>query len=89
MAEERKTARNVRVDQIGFVNELVKHYADDLKSSVKVRMLENGVEVAEGDFFSGLLVGRSATVIDPAKFLKLLEKEEITRCSSCQRSASA
>ena len=78
--EERASARDVRVDQIGFVGELQKHFADDLKTAVKAKMSGDGLQHVEGDYFDGLLVdGYDVQTIDPAKFLKLYEDGKIKR----------
>jgi hypothetical protein len=75
----RASRRDVRVDHLGFVNELTKHFADPLKQQIKLRMNERKLDLAEGDFFEGLLVRGESSSIDPAKYLKLFEKGRITR----------
>lgn len=42
--------RDARLDQIGFVGELQKHHADDLKSAVKARMSGDSIDRATGDY---------------------------------------
>jgi hypothetical protein len=72
--------RDIRVDQIGFVAELQKLYADHLKTLVKDRMGRESIARVEGDFYEGLLIsGGSVSVADPAKFLRLYESKRITR----------
>jgi hypothetical protein len=78
-AQSAALPRDVRVDQIWFVNELQKHHVDDLKSAVKVRMTGDGLERVEGDFFEGLLVTPTESTVDPAKLLNLYARDKITR----------
>lgn len=84
-------ARDARVDQIGFANELAKQHIDGLKDAVKTRMLDGEVQLVEGDFFQGLLVaGGTVGTICPRKFHRLLKQGKITEdqfhaCISVQR----
>lgn len=71
--------RDIRVDAIGFVNELVAHFANELKTKVKSGMMEKGAERAEGDAFDALLVAGEISTVDPAKFLRKYEKGEISK----------
>lgn len=78
--ENEKVPRDQRIDQIGFAAELQKHYADDLKTAVKMRMAENATPRAEGDFFEALLIAdQTRKSIDAAKIFKLLEQQKITK----------
>lgn len=76
---ERTSRRDARVDHVGFCNELVKHFAEPTKVAVKNRLLERELDLAEGDFFEGLLIRTCSSVIDPGKLLRLFEKRQITR----------
>lgn len=71
--------RDVRVDQIGFVNELVSQHANNLKTALKVRMDNDSIERVRGDVFEGLLVSTFVSTVPPAKLLALYEKDKITR----------
>ncbi len=71
-------SRDARVDTLGFCN-LVQHFADDLKSDIKVRMTSDGIDRVAGDFFEALLTQPVESTVDPAKLLKLFEGEKITR----------
>ena len=73
-----KVVRDVRIDQMGFVAELVKHHADVLKTKVKVRMLEDETHRVTGDFFEGLLVKGKTRTLDPKKLFKLVKSKQIT-----------
>jgi hypothetical protein len=75
--------RDVRVDRIGFVNELVKNYADALKTGVKVAMLDKSAERAAGDYFDALLVQGSTRTIDPKDLYKLLKSGAINEKQFC------
>ena len=71
--------RDVRVDHIGFCNELATKLANDLKSAVKVRMDNDELTRVTGDYFEGQLVRSTVSVVDPAKLLALWSKDKITR----------
>src|SRR3954469_18003522 len=73
-----KIIREVRVDQIGFVGELVKQHADVLKTKVKVRMLDDELERVTGDAFEGLLVKGKTRTLCPKKLFALVKKKQIT-----------
>lgn len=73
------TPRDVRVDQIGFANELKKHFIDDLKTSVKTRMMTTGTDRCQGDFFEALLADGMRSTIDPVRFFKLFQQKKITK----------
>src|SRR4051812_33321254 len=60
-------ARDVRLDQIGFVGELGKLHADKLKDGVKARLLSDAIDRAAGDYFEGLLVASRPQSIDAGK----------------------
>jgi hypothetical protein len=91
---DNRTGRDVRVDQVGFVAELVKHHADHRKSEVKCSMLEKGLDRVAGDFFAGHLVTSSSAEIDVAKFFKLFEQEKLSKkdllaCISVSRASAS
>lgn len=77
--KERKTCRDTRVDHIGFVKELGKHFADPINDAIKARLGSEKIDLAEGDLFQGLYLPghRSALVAD--KFLRLYDAGKITR----------
>lgn len=71
--------RDVRVDQIGFVNELQTKYVDPIKKAVKARMLERASQLAAGDFFEGKLVtGGVVGTLDPRKVFRLVKNGKLT-----------
>jgi hypothetical protein len=70
--------RDVRVDYIGLINELVRQFGDDQKSLVKGRMIDQELDVVEGNLFSGKLVKGTVGTIDPAKFYRKVKRGEIT-----------
>jgi hypothetical protein len=76
-----------RIDRIGFANELQRQFIDDIKSDVKISLLEADIAVAEGKFFQALLVESAASITDVAKLFKLAEKREIplTKLQACLR----
>lgn len=77
---ERAVGNDRRVDQIGYVAELVKQFADPAKAALKLRMAQREIDLAEGSKFQALLVaGVSIGVVDPARLLKLYETKQITR----------
>lgn len=76
--ETAELRRDVRVDQIGFCNELEKRYAKTLIASVKLKMAADVVEKVQGDYFEGLLVRAMERTVDPANLLKLLTQKKIT-----------
>jgi hypothetical protein len=73
-----KIVRDVRIDQMGFVAELVKQHADVLKTKVKVRMLDDEIDRVTGDYFEGLLVRGKTRTLDPKKLFKLVKSKQIT-----------
>jgi len=76
---ERKIVRDIRIERIGLVEELKKHFTDDLRTGVKLSLVEKGANVAESEHFEGLLVQSERSTIDPAKWLKLYTDGLITR----------
>lgn len=79
MSEVTSLPRDVRVDHIGFCNELASKLANDLKSAVKVRMAGEEIDRVRGDYFEGQLVQSTVSTVDPAKLLAMYAKEKITR----------
>ncbi len=76
-----KRRRDVRVDRIGFVQELAKHWIEAKPDGVKARVkmgLEVG-EAVEGDFFFARLDAASETEISVSAVLKLYEQKAISR----------
>lgn len=76
--------RDQRIDHIGFVNELTKHFADPAKDRVKHAMALKGADRAEGDFFDALLVGGETRTIDARKFMQLLDRGRLTHSQFSQ-----
>jgi hypothetical protein len=80
-AKARKPRRDVRVDYIGLVGELEKHWIDDKKSGVKMKV-KAGLEVGDvvlGDLFEGHLHGTTVSEISISGVLKLYENRSISR----------
>ncbi len=76
-----KRRRDVRVDRIGFVQELVKQWIEPKPGGVKARVkadMEVG-EAVEGDFFFARLDASSETEISVSAVLKLYEQQAISR----------
>ena len=76
---EPRIGRDVRVDAIGFVGELDRQVAKDLRTQVKLRMDVDGLERVTGDYFAGLLVSASSSEVDAEKWLAAWEAGRITR----------
>lgn len=73
--------RDDRIDELGVVNELWDHFDDEVKPLVKTHLKEMGAKRGRGEFFEGLLAGgeHPGRAINPAKFLKLFQKGDISR----------
>ena len=71
--------RDVRIDQLGFVAELDKSFADPLRDKVKEDLIAKSIERAAGDSFEGLIVKSDSYTVDAAKFLDLYEAGFISR----------
>lgn len=78
-ASPAKMPRDVRLDHIGFVDELQKQFANPLKTKVKADFAGKSIERASGDCFDGLVVTGTRLTVDPEKFLRLFERKAITR----------
>jgi hypothetical protein len=88
--QDKKIAREIRVDRIGFANELVKQFADGLKDDVKARMKSEELDVVEGDFFEGKYVQGTVGTVDPVRVFKLiksgrLKESEFLQCIRVER----
>jgi hypothetical protein len=73
------SAMNARIDQLGFVNELVKRFSDPLKDQIKWEMTQAAADRAAGLRFEALLVRGTSSLVDPAKFLQLYERGKLSR----------
>jgi hypothetical protein len=69
--------RDVRVDRIGFANELAKQYVDPLKDKVKAAH-PAGTRL-EADYFEATIAASTSTEIPASKWLRLHEAGEIDR----------
>lgn len=78
---ERKVGRDVRVDTIGFAEELAKHFAKPNREKLKDDVKAKGLDAVEGDFFVGELRNANGRIktISPAKFFKLVKSGRITQ----------
>lgn len=72
-----KTGRDIRVDAIGFAEELVKHVAKPGREKVKADALGKQLRAVEGDFFRGEIRGLDGTIktISARKFLAQVKTE--------------
>lgn len=71
-------SRDVRVDSIGFVDELKKQLADKIRDKVKSRMTEGEIQRVAGEYFEGLLVTASTSTIDAEKLFKLYKGGKVS-----------
>jgi hypothetical protein len=78
-ATESPVSQDQRIDQVGFVDELVKKYRDPLQKSIKARQIERDAKRATGLYFESLLVGYTPSTTSPEKLFRLLQREKITR----------
>jgi hypothetical protein len=78
--------RDVRVDRIGFVQELVKHWIEadihgdkskGIKGLVKANLTAG--ETVEADFFEASLIEATDTTLSAALLLRLYDQKAITR----------
>jgi hypothetical protein len=76
--ESQAIARDVRVDRIGFANELSKQFADKLKADVKTRMAEEKLELVEGEYFEGKFVQGTVGTVDPRKVYRLIKSGKLS-----------
>lgn len=74
---EKPTARDVRVDRIGFAAELDKHYVEPLRDAVKAAH-PNGVLLA-GDFFTAEITEPATNTFPADAWFKLFNDNAITR----------
>lgn len=70
-------ARDIRVDRLGFCDELQKQFRAPLADAVKASMKAG--DRADGDAFTALLAGSVRTEIDAEKFVRLWEAGKVTR----------
>lgn len=75
--------RDIRVDRLGFVQELAKVYIDgtDAKPGIKpqVKATMQPGEVVEGDFFEATLTGTTGSAVDVPALIRMYDKNLITR----------
>jgi hypothetical protein len=76
-APVKKPRRDVRVDRLGFVQELVTHFYEPLKEKTKADARKD--EQIVGDYFEASLVGTDSRYISPSRLLKLMDDGTITR----------
>ena len=74
-----KLPRDKRADLLGYVNELVRRFADTIKTELKVRMTNEELDRVAGDVFEAVLTRPFESTVDPAKLLKLYDEEKISR----------
>lgn len=72
--------RDIRVDTVGFINELVKHLKEPNVDAIKTALKAKRSTEAAGDVFAAKLVGGGGvTLIDPMKWFALWKAKTITR----------
>jgi hypothetical protein len=69
--------RDVRIDRIGFVNELVKYFADPLKEKVKAD--HPGKALLTADYFDAIITTPNETHIPLEKWFALFDAGTIDR----------
>lgn len=73
---ERPAQRDIRIDRIIFVKELIDKYQKPLIDQVKEGRFDG--DRVEGDYAEGLIVETESTVIDIPGFIKLWKKKVIS-----------
>jgi hypothetical protein len=91
-ADVSKVGRDVRVDVIGFAEELAKQFARPERDKLKKAVAAKGLAAVEGDFFRGELRGAGGSIktISPRRFFDLIKSGRITQkqfldCISVER----
>lgn len=70
--------RDVRVDRIGYCQDLLKLWSDPMRKALKDRLKADEIAAVEGDYYEGKLAAPpNVRKIDPAKFYKLLKAKKI------------
>ena len=75
--KEISRARDVRVDRVGYAQELVRLWADPIRASVKTKMKEQELDVVEGDRYEGKIAAATTSSIDAAKFFRQFKAGKI------------
>lgn len=80
-------ARDVRVDRIGYAEDLIDYWAAPMKAALKQRMSAEKFSVVESDRYFGKLSRPTSSTIDAAQFFKLYRDGDITEADflSCLR----
>lgn len=77
--EQPKPLRDINIDRIGYVNELVSQFVNDAKTKLKNKFLLSDTKTGEGDQFTATFISGGETLsADPAKLLKMHEAGKIT-----------
>jgi hypothetical protein len=76
---EIKVPRDIRVEQLGFVNELYDQFFKPLNDEVKKSMIAKGQELVRADFFEGKIVQATPTFVDNDLLLRLYDAGKLTR----------
>jgi len=72
-------ARDVRVDRIGYVQDLTRLWAEPMRKDLKARLLDEDLVAVEGDYYEGTLAAPpTLSTVDPLKFFKLYKSGKIT-----------
>ena len=69
--------RDKRIDYLGFIGELQKHYAEPAKDAIKHEMGLKKADRAEGELFGGLLTVPATSTIDTTDFIRVCKKLKI------------
>lgn len=71
-------ARDVRVDRVGYAEDLLKLWAVPMKDALKGRMARDTLTIVEADRYVGRLSGSTSSIVDPVAFFKLYKKGKIS-----------
>lgn len=71
--------RDARVDHAGFCGELDATFNKPLRGKIKDSMLGKKLDLAEADYFQGVLISGWSSDVDKVKFLEAFEKGEISK----------
>ena len=76
-AEAKTTGRDVRVDRVGYVEDLVDLWCTPIRKAVKSKMVDGELDLLEGDVYEGKLVATTASCIPAAALYRLLKRGKI------------
>jgi hypothetical protein len=71
-------ARDVRVDRIGYAQDVLRLWADPMKQKLKERMRRDEVALVEAERYVGQLAESTSSTVDAKKFFKLFKAGKIS-----------